>query len=143
MTAGSSAFGTELKIGDGATSETFTTIAEVVTITGPSLAMDPLEMTNHDSPGQWEEHIGGTLRSGEVTFDLNYIPADGTHDASTGLLADFLARTVRNFELIFSDTPLTKWSFSAFVTGFEPSAPFDDKLSASVTLKVTGQPTLA
>lgn len=143
MTLGTSAFGTLLKIGDGATSEAFTTIAEVVTITGPSLAMDPLEMTNHDSPGQWEEHIGGTLRSGEVTFDINYIPAAATHDASTGLLNDYENRTVRNFQLVFTDAGTTTWAFSAFVTGFEPSAPFDDKLAASVTLKLTGQPTLA
>jgi predicted secreted protein len=143
MTLGSSAFGTFLKIGDGATSETFTTIAEVVTITGPSLAMDPLEMTNHDSAGQWEEFIGGTLRSGEVSFDINYIPTAGTHDATTGLLNDLENRTFRNFQLVFSDTGGTTWSFSAFVTGFEPSAPFDDKLAASVTLKLSGQPTLA
>ncbi len=29
-------------------------------------------------------------------------------------------------------------NFSALVTGFEPSAPVDGKLSATITLKVTG-----
>lgn len=143
MTLGTSAFGTLLKIGDGATSETFTTIAEVIGITGPALSTDTIDMTNHSSPGNYEEFVGGTLRSGEVTFDVNYIPTHATHDASTGLLADYEARTVRNFQLVFPDTGTTTWAFAAVVTGFEPAAPHDDKLSASVTLKVSGQPTLA
>ena len=31
----------------------------------------------------------------------------------------------------------------AFVVGFEPDAPVDGKLAASVSLEITGQPTLA
>ncbi len=143
MTQGTSAFGTLLQIGDGGGPEVFTTVAEIVTITGPSLSLDMIEMTHHESPGSWEEFVGGILRSGEVTFDLNYIPDDSTQDASTGLIADLEAKTLRNFQMIFPNTAATQFDFSAFVTGFEPSAPFDDKLGASVTLKISGQPTLA
>ena len=32
------------------------------------------------------------------------------------------------------------WLFSAHVTGFEPSAPVDGALTASVSLKITGKP---
>lgn len=143
MTLGTSAFGTLLQTGDGATSEVFTTIAEVITISGPALSTDTIDMTHHSSPGNYEEFVGGTLRSGEVTFDINYIPTAATHDASTGLLKDYENRTVRNFKLVFPDTGNTTWSFAAVVVGFEPSAPHDDKLMASVTLKISGQPTLA
>lgn len=34
------------------------------------------------------------------------------------------------------------WVFNALVTGIEPTAKVDDKLSASITFKVTGVPTL-
>lgn len=141
---GISSFGTLLKIGDGATpTENFTTIAEVLDIGGPSLGLDTEEITNHDSTGGWEEVIGTILRSGEVTFEINYDPAGATHDASTGLIADMVARTLRNFQLVFPDSGTTTWSFAAYVTGFEPGAPVAGKLSASVTLKPSGQPTLA
>lgn len=140
---GISAFGTSIKLGDGASPEVFTTIAEVVEIGGPGLELDMIEITNHSSTGGWEEHVGGILRTGEVTLDINYDPAGGTHDASTGLIADMVARTLRNFQLIFPDTGTTTWTFSAYVQKFEPGAPVDDKLSASVTLKLSGQPTLA
>lgn len=143
MTSAIAGYGTLLKIGDGGDPETFTTIAEVVTIGGPALGLDMIDATNHDSTGGWEEVIGGILRSGEVTFDINYIPTHATHDASTGLIADMVARTKRNFELVFPNTDETTFSFTALVSKFVPSAPVDNKLSASVSLKLSGQPTLA
>lgn len=141
---GISAFGTLLKIGDGASpTESFTTIAEVTNIGGPSLSLDPIEITSHSSTGGWREFIGGLLDGGEVSLEINYDPVGATHDASTGLIYDMTNRTVRNFQLVFPDTGNTTWSLSALVTAFEPSEPIDDKLAASVTLKVSGQPTLA
>ena len=140
---GISAFGTLLKIGDGGDPETFTAIAEVSSISGPGLSLDTIDVTHHSSTAGWREFVGGLLDAGEVSFDINYLPTDATHDASTGLIKDMTDRTVRNFQLVFPDASNTTWSFSALVTGFEPSEPVDDKLAASVTLKLTGQPTLA
>lgn len=135
--------GTLLQIGDGGATESFSTISEVLDISGPKLSMDTEEATNHDSTGGWDEHIGTILRGGEVTFGLNYIPTDSTHDASTGILNDMQDRTLRNFQLVFSDGSSTTWSFAALITGFDPSCPVKGKIGSSVTLKISGQPTLA
>ena len=140
---GISAFGTLLKIGDGGSPESFTTVAEVSSIGGPTLSLDPIDVTSHDSTGGWRQFVGGLLDGGEVSLEINYDPVGATHDASTGLIADMVARTLRNFQLVFPDTGNTTWTFAALITAFEPSEPIDDKLSASVTLKVSGQPTLA
>ena len=142
MTLAIDAYGTLLQSGDGGSPEAFTTIAEVTEISGPSLALDPLDVTAHTSPGAFREFVGGLLDGGEVGFTINYVPTGSTHDASTGLVADMIARTVRNFKLIFPDVGATEWNFAALITAFEPAEPVDDKLSAEVTLKVTGQPTL-
>jgi predicted secreted protein len=147
MTDALFAFGTVLKMGDGETEETFTAIAEVVSISGPSFSLDTEDVTSHDSTGGWEEMIATVLRSGEVTLDLNYVPTADTHDADTGLLAAKLARRLVNWQLIFPDALLevdrTTWEFAGYVTAFEPSAPHDGKLAASVTIKPTGVMTLA
>lgn len=135
--------GTLLKIGDGGVPENFSPIAEVVNIGGPSLSLDAIDVTNQSSTNGWKESIGGLLDGGEVTFDINYIPTDTTHDATSGLLSAMQNRTVKNFQLVFPDSGNTTWSFAALVTGFEPSADVSDKLAASVTLKITGEPTLA
>lgn len=143
MTSAVSSFGTYLKIGNGGTPESFTTIAEVLDIEGPELELDTEEVTSHSSTGGWEEFVGTILRSGEVSFEVNYVPTHATHDASTGLIADMKARTLRNFQLIFPDGSSTTWSFAAYVTGMNPSAPVSGKLGAEITLKISGQPTLA
>jgi len=139
-----SSFGTLLKIGDGGSpTETFATIAEVADISGPGLSMDTEDVTNHSSAGGWKEYIGTLLDGGEISFDINYTPTAATHNASTGLINDMENKTKRNFKLVFPDTGATTWSFAAFVTGFEPGEPVSGKLSASVGLKISGQPTLA
>jgi predicted secreted protein len=143
MTLAIDAYGTLLQSGDGGSPEAFTTIAEVTDITGPGLVQDPLDVTSHESPGAFREFVGGLLDGGEVTFTINYVPTAATHDASTGLIADMIARIIRNYQLVFPDVGATTWSFSALIAAFEPAEPVDDRLSAEVTLKVTGQPTLA
>lgn len=122
---------------------TYTTIAQVVKISGPKFALDTADTTCLDSPGGWEEVVGTVLRSGEITLDINYVPSDATHDATAGLLSKMQSKAVVGFKLQFPDTPPTEWTFQALVTGFQPEAAADGKLTASVTLKITGQPTLA
>ncbi len=135
--------GTLLKIGDGAGPEVFTTIAEVRDINGLSLEQLTEEATNQGSPGGWMEHVGTLLNAGDLTFDLNFLPADATQSFAAGLIKDMVNRTKRNFELIFTDPALTKWTFAALVVNFGPSMPIAGLTTAAVTLRVTGQPTLA
>lgn len=121
--------------------ETLAPVAYVANIGGPSLSVDTEDVTTHDSTGAWEEHVATIIRSGEVSMDIVYDPAEGTHDATTGLLSLKESRTLAGFSVVFPDS--TAWAFAAYVTGFEPSAPHDGALTASVKLKITGAPILA
>jgi len=137
-------FGTLLKIGDGATpTENFTTIANVMDISGPSLSLRTAESTHQTSTGGWADYIGTIKDGGQVTFPILFDPVENTHDAGAGLIKDMVDRTKRNFQIVFPDTANTTWTIPALVTGFEPGAPVDGNLTANVTLKVAGQPTLA
>jgi predicted secreted protein len=138
------AFGTLLQVGDGATpTESFTTIAEVRDITGPEISMDTEDITPHDAADGWEEFIPTILRSGEVTFDVNFVPSNATHgDTSGGLINLLKNRTLRNFKMVLPTTPTYTWSFAAYVTGFRNSEPVGGALAASVTLKPSGVLTL-
>lgn len=137
-----SAFGTLLKIGDGASPEVFTTVAELRTISGPTLTAETIDVTTHNTPTPFRRYISGLLDGGEVTFDINFIPTDTTHGYSTGLLKDMTDRTRRNFQIVFPDTGTTTWLLPTVITGFEMSSDPADVLMASVTLKVAGPPTL-
>jgi hypothetical protein len=135
------AYGTLLKLGDGATPESFTTIFQVVDITGPSMKMDTVETTNQDSAG-WGELIPTIFRAGDVKFDVNYTPTNATHNATTGMIASMKNRTLRNFKLVYPDVGGTTWPFTGYVTGFEVKESVKDKLTASVTISITGAVTL-
>jgi hypothetical protein len=140
---GIAAFGTLFKMGDGASPENFTTIAEVTDISGPELGTDTEDGTHHSSTGGYEEVIATILRTGTVTLTIQYDPTDATHDASTGLIYEWTQKTTTNYQLVFPDTSSTTWTLPCKVTGFTPAAPVGGKLTAEVTLKVDGQPTLA
>ncbi len=124
-------------------SVTGTVYAQVVSISGPGLSVDVHDVTSHDSTSAWEESVVGVKRSGDIVLEIIYDPADATHkNSSGGLLFDFDARTAIAFTLEFPDSATTEWTGSGFVTGFEPSAPVDGALTASVTIKPTGVWTL-
>lgn len=136
---GLNAFGTELQRGDGATSaEVFTAIANVTSIKGPELSRDTIDVTAHNSTDAWMEFVGSLKDGGEVSVDVNYDPS--LHDV---LIGDFDDDAPRNYKIAFPVTPAVTWAFKALLTGFSAEAPYDDKLAASLTLKVSGKPTIA
>ena len=115
-------------------------IAELTAINGLEISADTIDVTNHQSPDAYREFIAGLIDPGEVSIEGNLIPSDA--DGQIGLLADMNARIVQSFEMDFPAVVGTSWSFNAIVTGFTTSAPIDDKIPFSATLKVTGKPTL-
>lgn len=137
MTAVSS-LGTLLKIGDGADPEVFTTIGAVKDISGPSIKMGTTDASTHASLAK--EWVASIVDNGEVSFDINFDYSDTTH---AGLMTDLNAGTLRNFEIILTDSGATQVDFTAIVTGYELSAPVEGILTASISLQISGPITIA
>ena len=135
------AYGTLLKIGDGGGTEAFTAIANVTNLSPPPLSREMYEATQHDGPS-WDEYVPGLLRGGQVTFDIDFVPTNATHSYAAGLIKDMVDGTLRNFQLVWSDSGSTTWSFAAYVANFTPAAPVDGKLTGALTLQISGAPTL-
>lgn len=124
-----------------------TEIAEVTNISGPSFKAETIEVTHLRSPGFWREYIGSLKDGGELTFDINMILANATHNAATGVLAGFNsngAATRDTWDIVFPDAASTVWTMGGYITGYEVSdVAIDGKLSASITVQLSGKPTLA
>lgn len=137
--AGRDAFGTLLKRGDDAGTN-FTTIANVTSIGGPERSRDTIDVTAHDSPDGWMEFIGSLKDGGEISCDINYDPAEVTHDLDD----DFDDVDPRKWRIvILPDTEDEHtWALSAILTKLGDEFPYDDKMARSLTLKVTGKPVL-
>jgi hypothetical protein len=127
--------GTQLKIGNGATpTEVFTTIAEVLNVSGPAETVGTIDCTSMDSTGK--EYISTALPDvGEVTFECHFI---GNNAQQQQLRADLRSGVRRNFELDMPDT--TKVQFAALVTNLGPEMPAEGKITQKVTVKPTGLP---
>jgi predicted secreted protein len=135
--AGLDAFGIKLQRGDGLTpTEGFVAIANVTSVKGPEVERETYDVTAHDSPNGWREFIGGLKDGGEVSVEVNYDPR--AHDP---LISDFEDSAPRNYKMLFPGT-LGSWAFAAILSGFSQEAPVDDKLSAELTFKVSGKPTI-
>jgi predicted secreted protein len=139
-----SGFGTQLQRGNGGIPtppETFSTIAEVKSITALNLTIETLDATSHSSTGGYREMLPSFKDAGQLTAELNFVPADPHQAPDTGLIKDFDDRVKRNFRLIFPDPDGTQVDFAAYVVGYQVNAPIDGILSANLTLRITGAPT--
>lgn len=131
--------GTLIKKGDGGNpTETFTTIGEIKDIKGPGFTRNLHDASTQTS--DWAVVLPGMKRAESITFDINFDPSEPTHDHLSGLLADYLNNTKRNFQVVFPDGGSTKWQFAGYVTSMPPEAPVDGVLTASVTIQIDGEP---
>lgn len=129
--AGIDAFGTVLAR-ESVTPGTYVAIANVTSLSPPGTTRETLDVTAHDSPNGYMEFLGGLKDPGEVSADVNYDPQ--IHQV---LIDDFEVQEI-NYKITFPGGETV--TFPALLTGLEPDAPYDDKLTASLSWKVTGKP---
>lgn len=131
--------GTEFAILDTSSSpEAYVAVAEVTSVTPPALARDAVDATHTASTEGWRDFIPGLKDAGEASFEMNFVP-DG--EAVDLIMTAFNSNDVQDFQITFPDgSPGTQWQFKGIITAFEPEAPVDDKIMATVTVKLTGKP---
>ena len=101
-------------------------LAEVLSIDGPNLARESIE-TSHLCTTGAKTFMPGTLYDpGELTIEMAYNPATPPP----------IDEPPEEFTITFPGG--TVMTGTGFMTGFEPSIPLEDKMTASVTLKLTG-----
>jgi len=131
--AATSGFGVLLKDGG-------TTIAEVKSISGPNFQVSFAEVTHMESPSAVREYIPTLIEPGDVTFTVNFLPDDTTHD---NMRTRLLARTSRTFTLHLTDSPSDTWTFTGYYSQLGLTANIDGPLEANVGIKVTSTVTVS
>ncbi len=128
-----SSHGTLLQMGDGAPG-TYATIAEVKDIKGPQIKGVREDATTHASGG-WEEKKSVLKNGGKVSFDLQYVNAEATHNKTTGLVNRAINQTLSYFKIIYPDS--SGFTFTAFVD-MDFNAKVKGMLTSSIDLEITG-----
>jgi len=107
--------------------------AEILSVDGPSLTRDPVETTHSTSSNNAKTFIPSDFYDpGELTVEINYDP-----DAEPPI--DQAAETVT----ITYPTPSggmtgATVAGSGFMTAFTPSSPIEDRMTATATIKFSG-----
>jgi len=123
-------------------SGTYTTIAEVKDINGPETSVDVVDVTNQDSPDNFEEIIPTLKRGGTASFDINFVPTDPTHDSTDGLLFYLNDRGKQSWQIIIPGTGLSV-QFDGYVVKWGPKFPVANVATASIDIRVSGPVAIA
>ncbi|MDX1219047.1 histidine kinase [Sinorhizobium medicae] len=126
-------YGITFEMADILTPTVFTYLSEIFDVTPPSDETDQVDATHMQSPNRTREFIDGLTDPGEASFEMNYVPGSASDKA---LIA---AKGKRKWcRITFPNGVQTLFTGSRQT--YEKAAPTDDKMTATVTFKVSGDP---
>lgn len=120
-------------------------IAELTNISGPSESAATIDVTSHDSDDGYDEFVAGIRSGGDISIEGNFISTDST--GQIAMHTDFQAGSKKTWIIkhpawVSSSHEYPQITGSGIVTAFALGAPYNDKISFSATIKVSGKPTL-
>jgi len=128
--------GAQLRRWDTVTA-TYSALSNVTNISWDGMSRDLIETTALDTAGGYKTFITGLRDAGAVTLQINF-----TRDVYETLKGDFDSDVVKYYEIVLPDTDNTTLEFEGYVTEIPMGIPPDAAVSANVTIKITGQPTM-
>ena len=112
----------------------YVSLAEVNSITGPSMTRAFIDVTSLDSTGGYREFITGFRDAGTISLKMNFTTASYAF-----IKEDFQKVAANAYKIVLSDAGLSTLEFEGLVTELPLSIPTDDKISADCTIKITGE----
>ncbi|MDE8651882.1 phage tail tube protein [Novosphingobium album (ex Liu et al. 2023)] len=135
-TAAKTNFGKQLWMGPAA--GVLVKVAELLTVTPPTITRETIDATSHDSTaGAQEFLVEGIYDPGEVPFQVHYIAGSTGDDAMITAVTDGV---LRDFKIVVKSAAGTEdIEFSGYLTSYGPDeAPTTGKQTASGAIKVSG-----
>lgn len=130
-------YGTRLLIESQDSPNVYVDLGEIYDITPPSATVDQVDVTHMQSPDRRREFIDGLIDGGEVSFEMNYIPGSTADDTLNAILDTAVGQVrTRSIRIIYPNSIVH--TFDGNLMSYEPTVPTDDKMTASVTFRVTG-----
>jgi len=108
-------------------------IAEILDVTPPGMSRESIQSSHMGSTIAHDFIPSKLYDGGEVTLEIAFDPN----------WAVPISAAAQSVVITFPDSGSSTWTFDAFVTGYEPTDPLEDRMTASLTLKVTGAVTIA
>lgn len=132
--------GLTVSVGDGATTEVFTSIGGISGFSGLEKANTLVKVTNFGSGGV-EEYINGVTDGGEISIKCNHRL---TNTGQLALIAAVDGRLIRNIRVALTDGTATKtYNFASVPLKWSISPSVDNVNTIEFSLKITGAITVS
>ncbi len=125
--------GTVFSRGDGASPEVFNTVTNVISITGPQISKEDIEVTHLGSTAK--EFISALDDPGELQLQMNWDPSNAQH---VGMRSDAEGSTTRNYRIVWNDASSTQVDFLGEAMDFSLDTQPNAAVVASVRVKISG-----
>lgn len=134
MTSAVLGSGATLQLGNDASPQVYTTIAEVLRC-GPIGSTNPeVDVTNLDSTAK--EYIAGLADGNTVDFDVNFLPGSAQQ---TTLRTSQAAGATVNLRMVWQTSPNTQAQFDLVLLGFEiGETTSESQVMASISGRISG-----
>ena len=104
--------------------------AQITDVAGPTSSRDSVEITHQGSTGGKAFMPTDLPDYGEISWDIHFNPDD---DPPVNLAIESITITWPSG---------ATWVFDGFVTSYEPAGPLLDKMTGSITVKISGDITV-
>lgn len=133
---------------DPAGGTSYAAVGQLKDIQVISASRSSFDTTDHDSVGYYREFVPGMVDPGELTFTIGFDYQNTTHTGGTGtgLLGDLeqYGCDIPTWKVVLDHCGGTAtWTFDGFVSGFTVNHPVEGEVTADVTVKVSGKPSLS
>ena len=135
--SGYPAINTQLKLGNGASPEVFSVVANVSNWNPLPMSVDTVDTTSHSNTDPWSRFIPTVLNGGEITADIFFLPDQAGHKQ---LLTNMVNRGTYNWIASFPipSSSNVDYPFAAIIAGFAVTAQVKDAIKAQLKLKISG-----
>lgn len=130
-------FGTQFWLEDPDAATQLVFVADIMDVSGPGKTRETTDVTTHQSPGGYREHVGTLKDGGEVSFQLRFDPSDTGHQLVQQAID--MARILPLGARVYWPTDDGDYAeFNVIPTGLSFNAPVSGVLTADFTGKVSG-----
>lgn len=129
-------YGTQFLMAATPAATALTVLAEVTSVSPPNEQAAEVEVTNYGSPNRTREYIAGLTDPGTISVEMNWVPGSPSDTLLKTAKADSAVRIMR---IVTPDSDTQQqFTFPGFVQGYERNSPVDDRMTATVTIRVAG-----
>lgn len=117
--------------------------SEIMSFTWSGIAREPIDTSHLGTAAASSNEFGNRtfipgrlIDPGEATLERHFDP---DQDIPIGAVAETITIT---FPLVTGDTTAANWAGSGFATAFDVTGPLDEKMTATMTVKFSGNITM-